>query len=222
MGRTLKWLVNVIFQNAAWKLLSLALAIVLWVLVASEPQLSTFATVPVAYKNLPDDMEISSQPVSSISLELRGPSGVLRGLGDGLRPAVILDMSSVLPGERTFTIGGSNVKLSRGVRLVRAVPGQVRFSFERRATKQVPVLVRFNGDGAHGYVIASQHVEPAELTIEGPASHVARITSASTDPVDVSAVVGSQEFQTNAYVNDAFVRFESSPQVRVTVTMRKL
>src|SRR5579872_986770 len=107
MGRTLKWLVNVIFQNAAWKLLSLALAIVLWVLVASEPQLSTFATVPLAYKNLPDDMEISSQPVSSISLELRGPSGVLRGLGDGLRPAVILDMSSVLPGERTFTIGGS-------------------------------------------------------------------------------------------------------------------
>src|ERR1035438_10254299 len=56
--------------------------------------------------------------VPSIALELRGSSGVLRGLGDGtVRPAVILEMSNVLPGERTFTIGDGSVKLSRGVRL---------------------------------------------------------------------------------------------------------
>ena len=54
----------------------------LWVLVASEPEFSTFVTVRLEYKNLPDDLEISSEPVDTISLELRGPSGELRELGE--------------------------------------------------------------------------------------------------------------------------------------------
>ena len=57
-------------------------AVVIWALVASEPELSTFATVRLEYKNLPDDLEISSDPVSSVVLELRGPSGELRGVGE--------------------------------------------------------------------------------------------------------------------------------------------
>jgi YbbR domain-containing protein len=222
MLRPLRWLRDLVSKNVGWKLLSLAMAVILWVLVASEPELSTFTTVQLEYKNLPEDLEIASEPVPMVSLELRGSSGVLSALSDsGARPAVILDMSTVFPGERTYTIDGGSVKLPRGVRLVRAQPSQVRFSFERRMARPVPVVVRFNGDGANGYLIASKQVQPAMLTVVGPASHVARISAASTDPVDVSGVVGTSQFRSNAYVNDPFVRFQSSPRVTVTVTMRK-
>jgi hypothetical protein len=222
MLRPFKGLWRLVAKNFGWKLLSLAMAVVLWALVASEPELSTMVTVQLEYKNLPDDLEIASDPVPSIALELHGSSGVLRGLGDGgVHPAVILDMSNVLPGERTFTIGDGNVKLARGLRLMWARPSQVLFKFERRLTRRIPVVVRFTGEGSHGYVIASQRVDPRELTVAGPASHVARIASVSTDPVDVSNVVGSSEFRPSASVNDPFVRFQSSPQVTVTVTMRK-
>ncbi|MDR3699249.1 MAG: CdaR family protein [Candidatus Sulfopaludibacter sp.] len=222
MRRPLRWLWELVSKNLAWKLLSLAMAVMLWMLVASEPELSTFSSVQLEYKNLPEDLEISSEPVPTVSLELRGSSGVLSGLSEsGARPSVILDMSNVFPSERTFTIDSSSVKLPRGVRLVRAQPSQVRFSFERRLSRQVPVVVRFNGDGADGYVIAGKQVEPSMLTVLGPASHVARINAANTDPVDVSGVVGTSQFRSNAYVNDPYVRFLSSPRVTVTVTMRK-
>src|ERR1039458_7142140 len=92
--RLLKWLAGLPTLNFGWKLLSLGIAVVLWALVASEPELSTFAVVGVEYKNLPEDLEISSDLVSSLRLELRGPSGALRGLGEGgMRPEAILDMS---------------------------------------------------------------------------------------------------------------------------------
>jgi YbbR domain-containing protein len=222
MRRILRWLRDLVSKNVGWKLLSLVMATVLWALVASEPELSTFSTVQLEYKNLPEDLDIASEPVPQIALELRGSSGILSALSDsGTRPAVILDMGNALPGERTYTIGDGNVKLPRGVRLVQAQPSQVRFSFERRLNRLVPVVVRFNGDGAHGYVIASQQVNPQNLMVEGPASHVARITGANTDPVDVTNVVGTSQFRSNAYVNDQYVRFQSSPQVTVTVTMRK-
>jgi hypothetical protein len=196
-------------------------AVVLWALVASEPQLSTFETVQVEYKNLPPDLEIGSEPSNTVSLELRGPSGELHALGEApLRPSVILDMSNVAPGERTFPVSGA-VRLARGVHLVRAIPPEVRFSFERRAERDVPVRVRFTGEGQHGYSVASTRAYPDRLKIEGPASRVARIISAITDAIDVSQVVGTSSFRVYVSLEDPYVRIENSPQVEVTVTMKK-
>jgi YbbR domain-containing protein len=217
--RALKW----ITENFWWKLLALAIAVVIWALVSSEPELATFATVRLEYKNLPDDLEIASDTVTAVSLELRGPSGELRNLNEsgGVRPAVILDMSDVQPGDRTFPIGNGNVRLARGVHLVRAVPSEVRFHFDRRATRTVDVVPRFSGEGANGYRVDSFSVEPKQLAVVGPADRVGRITSVVTDPVDVSSVVGSSEFRVNAFIDDSYVRFVGSPHVTVSVTMKK-
>jgi hypothetical protein len=219
--RALKWVGALLFENLGWKLLALAAAVVIWALVASEPELATFATVKLEYKNLPDDLEISSEPVTSVVLELRGPSGELRGLGESLRPAVVLDMSSVQPGERTFMVGDGNVKLARDVRLVRSIPSEVRLAFEEHGFSSVPVQVRFTGDGQNGYAVAHYEVAPRQLAIVGPKSRVGRISAAATDLVDVSSVVGSSEFRVNAFVDDPYVRFAASPQVTVVVTMKK-
>jgi YbbR domain-containing protein len=219
--RALKWFGELILSNLGWKLLALATAVVIWAMVATEPELSTFATVRLEYKNLPEGLEISSDPVTSVVLELRGPQGELRGVGETLRPAVVLDMSNVDPGEHTFPIGGGNVKLGRAVQLVRAVPAQVRFTFEPRRINSVPVRARFTGDGLNGYMMESFSVEPKELEITGPRTRVGRITSVLTDQIDLSNVTGTSEFHVNVFVDDPFVRFETTPEAVVTVTMKK-
>jgi hypothetical protein len=130
-------------------------------------------------------------------------------------------MTGVRPGERTFPVGNGNVRLPRGVYLVRAIPSEVRFVFERRAVRNVPVKPRFSGLGANGYSVAQVNVEPKELEVSGPASRVARVSEAVTDVVDVANVVGSSEFHVNAYLEDPFVRLDGSPRVTVTVAMKK-
>src|SRR5580704_14917857 len=118
--RAVKWVRRLIFEHIGWKLLSLAAAVGIWAMVATEPELSTFASTQVEYKNLPDGIEIDSNPLATVMLELRGPSGALRDIGEAsLRPQVILDMSTATAGQRTFTIEDGSVKLPRGVRLVR-------------------------------------------------------------------------------------------------------
>ncbi|HEY1220226.1 MAG: CdaR family protein [Bryobacteraceae bacterium] len=219
--KTLQWVAGLISNNFWWKVLALTIAVLIWAVVASEPELSTFATARVEYKNLADGLELSSEPVTQIILELRGPSGELRGLGDGgQHPAAILDMSNAAPGERTFPIGAANVRLSRGVHIVRAIPSQVRLVFEQRLERSVPVSVRWSEPHNH-YRVARATAEPARLAILGPQSHVARVNSVSTDPVDVSSLTTSGRFQVNAFAGDPFVRFRSTPAVTVTVTMTK-
>lgn len=221
--RALKWFRGLLVENFWWKVLSLAVAVALWAVVRSEPEISTFPVAPVEYKNLPDDLEFNAEPVSSVKLELRGPSGELSGMGAAgdVHPQVILDLSTVTPGHRTFFIGDGNVKLPRGVRLEESIPSQVRLEFDRRLVRTVPVEVRLSGERQNGYHVASQDVEPKELAIVGPAGRVNSVVSAETDRVDVSSLVGFARFRVNAFVQDPYVRFQSPPQVVVSITMRR-
>ena len=215
-----KALFDLVTRNLGWKLLSLAIAVFVWGVVANEPELSTFAAVAVKYRNLPDDLEISSDPVSSVKLELRGPSGQLRGVGEGgTSPEVILDMAKVQPGERTFPIGDGNVHLVRGVHLVRAIPSGVRFRFERHAERTIKVIPRFHQ--RDGYEVASFTVKPDSIAVAGPASHGTQVETVLTDQVIVPAQAGSFEYPVNTFVDDPYVRFPGLSRVTVTVTMRK-
>ena len=179
--KRLKWVLSLVTENLGWKLLSLAIAVVVWGLVANEPELSTFATAGLEFKNLPEELEISSDPVSTVKLELKGPSGVLRELGQGAQPQVILDMSATQTGEHTFAIASANVKLPRGIELVRSIPPQVRFRFERRATRSVKVTPRFAERAA--FEVAGFDVTPESLEIVGPASRAVWAVSLRPSPI---------------------------------------
>jgi YbbR domain-containing protein len=182
--------------------------------------MSTFVSVPLEYKGLPGDLEISSNLLESVYLELRGPSGAIRGLSDR-RPVVVIDMAAVRPGEQTFSVGDGNVRLPAGLRLVRAIPAQLHFGIERRVSRAVPVQVRFGPARQAGYEVDHFAVSPAQLNVTGPESHVARINHVATDPVDLSGVVGRTEVRVNAFIEDSYVRLQSSPTVVVDVTMKK-
>ena len=88
-------MLGLVTHNFGWKVLALASAFVIWALVASEPELSTFATVRLEYRNMPDDLEISAAPTEMVALELRGPASELRGAARAGLPTVVLDMSGV-------------------------------------------------------------------------------------------------------------------------------
>jgi YbbR domain-containing protein len=212
---------NFFTQNIGWKLLSLAAAVLLWISVASEPELATFISVPVQYKNLSPAVEINSDVVETVYLEVRGPSEALRLPELPRRSAVILDMGGIEPGQHTFTIDGANVRLPRGVQLVRAIPAQIRMDFEPGATRSVPVEVRFADGLPADLQVAEATAEPSALAITGPASRVAHVALVHTDPIALKAEAGTASYRAEAYVDDARVRFQDSPQVTVKVTVGK-
>jgi len=211
---------NLLFKNIGWKLLSLALATLLWVAVASEPELSTFLTVRVEYKNLSPDLEINSDIVETVQLEVRGPSGELRGMPDARqRYAVVLDMTGIEPGRHTFTINHADVRLPRGIELVRAIPGQIRLVFENSAARHVPVELRFAEGLPPDLEVIQASADPSSLAIAGPASEVLRVPSARIDPIELKPEVGTKSYHVDAYIMDPRVRFQDSPSVTVKVTL---
>jgi YbbR domain-containing protein len=212
---------GVFLHNFGLKALSLCAAFVLWAVISTEPELETFISVPVEFRNMPSDLEFAPDQDSTVYLQVKGPSGRLRSITHA-DVAVVLDLARVRePGTRTFTLDSSRVILPRGVRLIKSTPSQLRLVFERRAARAVPVVPRFTGIFPSGYVISSYAVDPPALKIVGPESRVALLDHAVTDPIQLSGVNGTASFTTNAYLPDPRLRFENLHSVRVTVEMKK-
>jgi len=208
--------------NFGWKVLSLAAAVVLWLFLVGDPELTTTISVPLEFRNLPRDLDINSETPEVILLEVQGPSAKLaRSKTSNL--AVLLDVSTVTrSGEKTFNIEAKNVNLPNEVQLMRSIPSQVRLRFEHRLSREIPVQVRFSGPPPDGYRVKSQEVIPERISVIGPESRVLQVQTAETDPIDLGGVVEDREFETSIFVADPLVRIDSQRLVRVKVTLEKL
>lgn len=208
-------------RNLGWKILSLALALTLWYIIVRDPDLATSVTVPVLFRGMPHELEISSDLPDRVQLEVRGPSKQLAP-GSLATAAVVLDLGSVHDaGERTYTITPENVSLPNGVQLTRAIPSQIRLNFEHRLERDVPVRIRVGKGPPPGYHVVRQEAAPDKLRIVGPETNVAQVNFVETDAIDLSSVVATAEFRVNAFVGDPWVRFESAPVVQVKVFVEK-
>ena len=209
-------------KNVGWKLLSLLLSVILWFAFVAESETAASIAVPVEFRNMPRDLEITTEVAERLYLKVRGPSARMRS-SDLAQASVMLNLVSVVrPGERTFTLDQSTVNLPAGIVLTRAVPSQIRLRFENRLRRNVTVEPRFEGPPPHGYRLARMETSPQTLTIAGPESRVQLVSAVPTDAIDISGTVSSGEFRVSAYVSDSQVRFEGSPAVVVRVILEKI
>jgi hypothetical protein len=122
--------IELLTRNAGWKIFSLLVSLLLWFAFARDPEVGAFVAVPVEYRGMPDDLEISSDLVESVSVDLRGPSEKIANFS-AAKSAAVLDFSGIhKPGEQTFQIDERNIRVPSGMRLERAIPAQIRLQFE--------------------------------------------------------------------------------------------
>jgi YbbR domain-containing protein len=208
-------------RNLGWKLLSILLAVGLWLAIAREPQVATSLAVPVEFKNMREDLDISGNLPDRVFLEVRGTSGRLSR--DNLSTlAVVLDLADAQPGQRTYDVRGRNLNLPSGVVFYRAVPSQLTLHFDQLAFKQEPVHPVFVNLPA-SYRIASQDFSPVRVRIRGSEDRVQAINQVKTDPIDLSGVAGDMVFHTHLNIGDAQVRLvDTSSDLTVRVRLEKI
>jgi hypothetical protein len=120
-------------NNLGWKLLSVLLAVLLWIFVEGEPELVTVQTVPVFYRNVESTLALVASPPATVRLELRGPSDVV-GRENLSNIAVLLDLAGVIePGEKVFPISRATITLPAGVNFVRSDPSELKLHLDRAA-----------------------------------------------------------------------------------------
>ncbi len=169
-------------QNLYLKIFSLLLAVACWFVVRSEEDRVKDFAVPIDYVNLPSSLDMSGAVVDTVAVRLRGPEPILRMTTDD-RLSARIDLSHVPMGEQTIPVTPEMIRAPGGVEVVRISPDLIPIRLERRAKREVPVVAEFAGRPARGYEKKGHQVEPAVVTIEGPAGEVARVSRATTGTI---------------------------------------
>ena len=126
-----------VFHNLGLKLIALALAMGLWLAVARDPVAEVAVNIPVEIRNLPQDLEISSEIVPKAEIRLRGPERIIHELQASDVYAAI-EFNGLRPGERTFDLTAQQIHQPAGLEVVQIVPSQFHLTFDVRLTRDCP------------------------------------------------------------------------------------
>jgi YbbR domain-containing protein len=200
------------------KVVSIALAALLWVAVAGEQTVERSLRIPLEFTNLPAQLEVVGDSPNLVDVRVRGSSGALNRIAAGELVAV-LDLRSARSGQRLFHLDGDDVRTPFGVNVVQVNPSTVSMMFEPSGSKVVPVVPSVEGEPSDGFVVGTVTAEPSTVEVLGPASVLSTLTQAITEPVAVTGASAPVTETVNIGVADPAVRLRQPQTARVAVTV---
>jgi YbbR domain-containing protein len=196
-----------VLRHVGLKLLSLALAVLLWTLVAGQKEAERSLRVPLEFQNMPESLEMIGEPPSFVDVRVKGPSTTLGQLR-GTELIVTVELSAARPGRRMFHLLPDHVTTPVGVRALGVVPPTVPLMFETSATKTVPVVPAIDGEPADGYVRGRVTASPKTVEVVGPESVIRELTQATTEPVNLRGAMGRVRDTVTIGVPESSVRLK--------------
>ena len=200
--------------------MSLALAAMLWALVATETSSEIGLEVPLEYRNIPPQLEITGDTTNVVQIRLRGSSNVIRDIS-AKDVSTTIDMSKMRPGDRIVPLSPQNVQAPFGAEVIRVNPSSVRFDLERTMRKSVPVIATVLGQPSDGFEVGKVTIEPNKIQVEGPESRVMLLESIATVPIRLDRRQTHVEQSADLDVPDPQIRLSHPGPVNVRVELRR-
>ncbi|MBU7006883.1 CdaR family protein [Phosphitispora fastidiosa] len=169
------------FGKGDWglKILSVILAVVLWVYVSNElnpTKYKEFKAVPVEVKGVGQNLAVSEMP-GTVNVRVQANQNLIADL-DVRSIEVYVDLTRVKPGETVVPV---RVKAPTGVKVADLRPRQMPVKIESMAEKQVLVQASYLNSPKEGYKLLAVKTKPDEVIIRGPKSVIDRVTAVSID-----------------------------------------
>ena len=204
------------FRHFGLKVLSLVLAVLLWLAVAGEEVVERGLRVPLELQQFPAGLELRGEWPDFVDVRVRGGSGALGRLSAGDIVAV-LDLGSAKIGPRLFQLTAEHVRTPFGVQAVQVTPSSVGLMFENSKTREVPVRPTIEGEPEPGYVMGEWSVNPPTVEVVGPETLVNEVTEAVTEPVSIAGARDQIAQQVTVGFVDSALRLKVPRPAVVTV-----
>jgi len=201
------------------KLVSLGLALGLWLLLVPSEKMSSekSLTVPLETRNIPAGLEIVQRPVPTIDVTVRAPKRLLGEIGpSSLVASLDLERGTVL--QQEYALNAAMIALPPGAEVVKISPSKVTIKLERTAEAVLEVHATVRGKPAAGFRVARIEIDPATVAVQGPESRVKDSAAAVTAPVDIAGLTQSTIFDADIILPRPELRFVSPlTSARITV-----
>jgi len=177
---------RILFTDLGTKILSLILALAVYIHVFSAQEREMAYRVPLEIAPLPAGLTIASDPPSDVRVRVRASGKDLLKLKTRRFDAQIA-VESPRPGVLQRPILGSDLRIPRGIKIAAIEviePRTLDLRIERLGTRRVPVAVRSGPARAGDRALSTRpSVNPGSVDLIGPGTRIAAIDSVETEPV---------------------------------------
>lgn len=210
-----------ITNNFGAKMLAVVVALLVWFNASGQEEVSRVRTVSLLLEGLPDSLALSGPVPVTAELRVTATRRQLLALGFQ-RIAVVADLSGLESGRRRLPLSGEHVRgagdLAPG-RLAVIEPSVLELVLEPLVSRRLQVSLATGGALPASVLLedGGLTVEPAWVTVRGPASIIERIQHVTTETLQLARV---RETTTRELELDCDPRAFSCEPDRVTVTLR--
>ncbi len=182
-SRAEKLLRRIFVEDWSLKLLSLAIAVVLWLLVTGQNQPVT-AHVNVQLNFIrPPALEISNDPPRTVDVMLTGSRNKLDAL-TSLDLVATVDISDQRAGERVLRLADkAQIALPQGIKVDGYQPSAIPIRLEEIVERQITVEPKLEGKPENGFEVYSVYPNKGSVAVRGPTSRVNALQKASTESI---------------------------------------
>lgn len=216
-------------RNLSLKALAVALALLLWVHVATEKTYEVNLSLPVTAVTLPEGRILSSPPPDSVLVALSAVGKALLRRG-WKKSGIHLRLDEARLGRREIDLHPGNITITEaeGVTLQGVIsPRQYRFVIDVAEKKTLPVQSKVTVNPAPGFAVSlGEALSPTEVVARGPRSVLQRLTSVATESKTLTDVRSDFDLRLSLdradNYNVTFIPAEVNYRVSVTTLSEKL
>jgi uncharacterized protein (TIGR00159 family) len=213
-----RWQAN-LTANLVPKIVSLLLVLGLWGFIAGHQRAELRLTIPLEYRNVPPNMEISGEGVKTIEVGIRGSQGMIFGITPEQVRAYV-DLSQAQPGQNYFRLTVDNIRRPLGTKITKINPETVRLTLESVQSRSVRVKVHFVGKLPYPLRLKSFSVDPPFILLKGPESSLAKVREVSTEAVDLSYIERNQTVSVGVKIDSLQLHLAPNQPSHVTVDIK--
>jgi YbbR domain-containing protein len=176
-----------ISEDLPLKLVSLALAMTLFVLVRTDKDAVTGAFVKVVY-TIPEDRVLVSDPPTEVRVGIRGPWSRVNHFDERDVEPIQIDLANHV--DPTVHFDEDMVRLPIGLRVASITPSEVKLKYEPKEVREVIVQPLLEGEPAEGFRVTKVTARPGKVRIEGAKSAIESVRRVNTRPLRVADATG--------------------------------
>lgn len=172
-------------KNLRLKVLSIVIAVLLWLSLMSGEYQEFSVYTPVRLKNNMQGEFVAVTSDSRVNVFAKAPKGILRNL-DYNAVTIEVDVASLGFGDTYHRLSPSEIRLPSGLELVRVEPEGINITVDKLVKKSAKIVPTFIGDPRAGFLVGNVTVYPEYVEIQGAANKLKTISSIETKPVNLS------------------------------------
>lgn len=211
---------NVITKNPTLKIISLILAIILWIFVKSKSGGEVGLVVPLEFYRVPSSLIVTHVTDEAINVRINGSVIQLQRLPTREIRALI-DLSRARPGKNSFDILPDNFNIPKVLEVTQISPSSVKVELDRVIDKIVHVKAVVKGRPARGYRVLKISIDPPYINLQGARSQLTGLKEVSTEEVDISGLNETVEVEAPLRIADLRLTKGVQRTVKVTVTVKE-